>query len=147
MDQGESCRSEITVERRDDDPWWTAYFTDYVPETASDWMDESDLRDWAHECFDGAKEPEHIASWDVEEIRERHREHFAESEHAMNGSEALWLAHEDEWRPHAKAGLVRFVEEEFPGSSYCAMEVKGEDGLLALRSVLGPEMKLTFSAM
>ncbi len=139
----ESHPIEITVERRIQEPWWTVYYTDYIPETSSDWMDESELREWAREFFDGAEEPEHVAAWGVEEIREMHRVHFAESEDAMNGSEALWREYEDEWQPHRKKGAVRFVEGEFPGSTYFAMEVRGEDGLNALRAVLGAELKLT----
>jgi hypothetical protein len=123
------------------------YYTDYIPETSSDWMDETELREWAYEFFDGAEEPEHMAAWDVEEIREMHREHFAESEDAMNGSEAIWHAHEDEWQPHRRAGAVRFVEGEYPGSTYFAMEVKGEDGLDALRAVLGDQLKLTIISL
>ena len=53
-----------------------------------------------------------------------------------------WV-NEDDWRPFEKAGWVRFVEGEHPGSSYNGMEVRREEGLTALRSVIGPSLRLT----
>jgi len=133
----------VTVERQDSEPWWTVYYSDFVAETSSDWMDESELRDWALEFYEGTEELESVASLDLESIREMHRSHFAEFEDRMNGSEALRYAYEDDWLPFEKAGWVRFVEGEHPGSSFNGMEVRREEGLNALRSVIGPLLRLT----
>lgn len=62
MSPEDALTVDVTAERQDSEPWWTVYCSDFVAETSSDWMDESELRDWALEFYEGTEEMESVAS-------------------------------------------------------------------------------------
>ena len=127
---------ELEIQKRRKEDWWLVLYADYEPQYEAEWMEESELREWKKEQMGEDASEDDLAGYTVDDLRGLHREWEAETGRLTNGSEAVWKGYEVELRPLARAGLVRFIEEEFPGSSYVALEAFGAAGMKAMEEAL-----------